>query len=145
MSLTGNIDHLVHAQGVQAALVRTEENPETFRGEDQWKQTLGKALDVFALTGESSVRMVVGKYTLVVQRERHETVAVALPTGHPMAKSLRRMLRRMSRKDRGPLATATVAEATATPPGPLSDGLSRQNRGGLINERPGLGSSHFSF
>jgi len=111
MSLRGNIDHIVHSNGIEAALVRVDEQSDTFSGGGGWSETLATALDVFRLSEESSVRVVVGKHTLVMQRERGEEVAVALPTGHPMAKSLRRMLRRMARKDRAPLETDPVSEA----------------------------------
>ena len=113
MSLRGNIEHIVHSNGIEAALVRVEEQPDTFSGSEEWNETLATALDVFRLSEQSSVRIVVGKHTLVVQQERGEQVAVALPTGHPMAKSLRRMLRRMARKDRGPLASAAVGRGFA--------------------------------
>ena len=123
MSLRGNIEHIVHCNGIEAALVRIEQQPDTFSdtfsGDDHWNRTLAKALDVFRLSDESSVRIVVGRHTLVVQRERDGQVAVALLTGHPMAKSLRRMLRRMGRKDRGPLVSPRNADAqqlSASPP-----------------------------
>lgn len=146
MSLTANIDHLVHANGIDAALVRTLESPETFRGLENWQRTLGAALDVFALTEESSVRIVVGKHTVVVQRERHETVAVALPTGHPMAKSLRRMIRRMAKKKRGPLVTEETLQRGA----PLSQPQTIERpeapgRGGLTPQRPEPSPSPFTF
>ena len=78
MSLRGNIEHIVHCNGIEAALVRIEQQPDTFSGDDHWNRTLAKALDVFRLSDESSVRIVVGRHTLVVQRERDEQVAVAL-------------------------------------------------------------------
>ena len=67
---------------------------------------LDGALDLFKRCEEKSIRLVVGKHTIVVQRESDETVAVVLPTGHAIAKSLRRMIRRVARKDRGPVPKA---------------------------------------
>ena len=146
MSLTANIDHLVHANGINAALVRTLESPETFRGVDSWQATLGAALDVFALTEDSSVRIVVGKHTVVVQRERHETVAVALPTGHPMAKSLRRMIRRMAKKKRGPLVVEDALQRPTSLPQPHGiDRPDASGRGGLTSPRPEPSPSPFTF
>lgn len=40
------------------------------------------------------VRVVVGTYTIVATYDPDGTVVVALPTGHPIAKSMRRMVRR---------------------------------------------------
>ncbi|EDM74849.1 hypothetical protein PPSIR1_31108 [Plesiocystis pacifica SIR-1] len=80
---------------------------------DSWRPVLDGALDLFKRTEEKSIRLVVGKHTIVVQKENEETVAVVLPTGHAIAKSLRRMIRRMARKDRGPLPKAKLEELAA--------------------------------
>ena len=143
MSLTANIDHLVHANGIVAALVRTLESPETFRGVETWQASLGAALDVFALTQENSVRIVVGKHTVVVQREKHEVVAVALPTGHPMAKSLRRMIRRMAKKKRGPLVINGTLHGSV-PTSPIVERPEPASRG-LTAPRQEPANSPFTF
>lgn len=112
MSLRANIEHLNAAQGIQAVAVITKgegAEPREFRGDDSWKAVLDGALSLLDKTGEPTIRMVVGKHTIVVQTEREETVAVVLPTGHAIAKSLRRMIRRMSRKVRPPLRPEPVA------------------------------------
>lgn len=105
MSLRANIDHLNAAQGIEAVAVITQSDVSTkeFRGDDSWSAVLDGALSLLAKTSESTIRMVIGKHTVVVQTEREETVAVVLPTGHAIAKSLRRMIRRMARKVRPPL------------------------------------------
>lgn len=82
--------------------------------EATWHPVLDGALDVFQRTEEKSIRLVIGKHTVVVQKEGAEVVAVVLPTGHAIAKSLRRMIRRMARKDRAPLAKAR-AEPLSSP------------------------------
>ena len=121
MSLLANIDHLAIAAGIEAAVVDT--GSREYRGTQDWHPVLDGALDLFHRTDEKSIRLVVGKHTIVVQRENEETVAVVLPTGHAIAKSLRRMIRRMARKDRGPLPKAKLVElhghqgeAAAEPP-----------------------------
>jgi hypothetical protein len=102
MSLVANIDHLAIAAGIEAAVV--DSGTREYRGDASWHAVLDGALDLFKRTDQKSIRLVVGKHTIVVQRESDETVAVVLPTGHAIAKSLRRMIRRMARKNRGPLA-----------------------------------------
>ena len=118
MSLSANIEHLAIASGIEAVCVETTERD--FRGSESWKAVLEGALDLFAKTEESSIRLVVGKHTVVVQREAAETVAVVLPTGHAIAKSLRRMIRRMAKKDRGPLPKAAVETPIAPAPEPVT-------------------------
>jgi hypothetical protein len=116
MSLFANIDHLNAANGIEAVIVESNTNPRIFRGSEPWKPVLEGSLTLFTRTGEPSVRLVIGKHTVVVQRENEETVAVVLPTGHAIAKSLRRMIRRMSKKDRGPLPEPPEPIVSAPPP-----------------------------
>lgn len=117
MSLQGNIEHLAIAPGIEAVVVDT--GARQSRGASSWHPVLEGALDLFQRTEEKSIRLVVGKHTIVVQKEGQEVVAVVLPTGHAIAKSLRRMIRRMARKDRGPLPKAKqdqLGSAPVTPP-----------------------------
>jgi hypothetical protein len=122
MSLSANIDHLAIAAGIEAVVVDTVTRE--YRGDEQWYRVLDGALDLFRRTDERSIRLVVGKHTIVVQKESEETVAVVLPTGHAIAKSLRRMIRRMARKDRGPLPKDfPIAATPAVPPMGTSAGV----------------------
>lgn len=109
MSLRGNIDHLATAQGITAVAVQGSDQSELFRGEEAWKSVLETSRRLLGLTQESSVRLVIGAHTVVVQREGSEVVGVVLPTGHAVAKSLRRMIRRMAKKDRGPVVATSMA------------------------------------
>ena len=111
MSLQANIDHLAIAAGIEAVVVAT--GARDYRGDQTWHAVLDGALDLFKRTNEKSIRLVVGTNTIAVQKEGEETVGVVLPTGHAIAKSLRRMIRRMSRKNRGPLPKQEVASTSA--------------------------------
>lgn len=120
MSLLANIDHLAIAAGIEAVVV--EAGPREYRGTQSWHPVLDGALDLFKRTEEKSIRLVVGTHTIVVQREAGEAVGVVLPTGHAIAKSLRRMIRRMARKNRGPVVrpkpelVSPAASPTVTSP-----------------------------
>lgn len=127
MSLSANIEHLNAAAGIEAVTVLSNQNSRDFRGAEAWAPVLDGALSLFVKTGEPSIRLVVGKHTIVVQKENDETVAVVLPTGHAIAKSLRRMIRRMAKKVRGPLPkpVQTVVSAPSVPsPEPSNTGAS---------------------
>ena len=117
MSLRANIEHLAAAQGIVAVSVASPSGPREFRGDQQWSSILDAAHSLLEKTGEKTIRLVVGKHTVVLQMEGEETVAVVLPTGHAIAKSLRRMIRRMSKKPRGPLARPAAQAAAAQLPG----------------------------
>jgi hypothetical protein len=116
MSLLANIDHLAVAAGIEAVVV--DASTRDYRGASTWHAVLDGSLDLFKRCDEKSIRLVVGKHTIVVQRESDETVAVVLPTGHAIAKSLRRMIRRMARKDRGPVAKPKELAPTKAGPQP---------------------------
>jgi intracellular sulfur oxidation DsrE/DsrF family protein len=113
MSLHANIEHLAAAQGIEAVAVFNPSGPREVRGDERWTAVLDAALNLLGKTEEPTIRLVVGKHTVVVQTEKDETVAVVLPTGHAIAKSLRRMIRRMSRKIRAPLpqSASTVSSS----------------------------------
>jgi hypothetical protein len=114
MSLRANIEHLAAAQGIVAVSVVSPTGPRELRGEESWAPILDASLSLLEKTGEKTIRLVVGKHTIVMQVEGDETVGVVLPTGHAIAKSLRRMIRRMSRKPRGPLARPTTSPQLST-------------------------------
>jgi hypothetical protein len=135
MSLRANIEHLSAAAGIEAVSIVGTDNQAEFRGDGHWKPILDSALSLLSKTGESTIRLVIGANTVVLQVEGDETVAVVLPTGHAIAKSLRRMIRRLSRKARGPVvrpalhhlssaspATSAPRTSPASPPGsPLAE------------------------
>jgi hypothetical protein len=125
MSLRANIEHLAAAQGIVAVSVVSPAGPREMRGDESWGPILDASLSLLEKTGEKTIRLVVGKHTIVMQVEGDETVGVVLPTGHAIAKSLRRMIRRMSRKPRGPLArpaTGAGAQITGSPNAPSAPG-----------------------
>ena len=109
MSLYANIDHLAAASGIVALSIDAPEKQRLFHGLERWRPVLDGAISLLEMTGETSIRLVIGEHTMVVQHELKETVAVVIPTGHAIAKSLRRMIRRMARKDRGPYTPPPAA------------------------------------
>ena len=98
MSLFANIEHLAAAPGVVAVTIDSPNHPRAFRGVDSWAPVLDASLQLFSQTGEDTIRLVIGQHTVIIQKEHGDTVAVVLPTGHAIAKSLRRMIRRLAKK-----------------------------------------------
>ncbi len=103
MSLLANMEHLAAASGVVAVTIDSPQHPRAFRGVESWAPVLDASLSLFDKTDEDTIRLVIGQHTIIVQKEHGQTVAVVLPTGHAIAKSLRRMIRRLSKKERGPI------------------------------------------
>lgn len=113
MKLAANIEHLRAAPGVVAVMI---DEPTTYRGPDTWSPICAAGLQLLALTGEATLRVSVGQHAMVVQRERDHAVAVVIPAGHAVAKSLRRLIRRLAARERGaprPPARAPLAADAA--------------------------------
>jgi hypothetical protein len=103
MSLHGNISHLSTTPGVEAVFVQAPQGSVEFRGRGELRAALQASADLLRLTTEPTLRVVLGDHTIVAVREGTEMVSLAIPTGHAVAKSLRRMVRRMARRDRPPV------------------------------------------
>lgn len=116
MSLFANIEHLAAAPGVVAVTIDSPNHPRAFRGVETWAPVLDASLQLFGQTGEDTIRLVIGQHTIIIQKEHGDTVAVVLPTGHAIAKSLRRMIRRLAKKERGPLNPSTRPPTGQPPP-----------------------------
>ena len=115
MSLKTNINHLATAQGVIAVRITSASGPAEFRGDESWVPALESSVTLLERTHEKTIRAIAGRSTIVVQTEGDETAAVVFPTGHAIAKSLRRMIRRAQRsrgKTRS-VVTPTVQPAAA--------------------------------
>jgi hypothetical protein len=113
MSLIANLEHLATASGVVAVTVDLPGAPRAFRGAEKWSPILDAAIGLFGKTEEDTIRLVIGAHTVILQKEHGQTVAVVLPTGHAIAKSLRRMIRRLSKRERGPVLQRPVSDPTA--------------------------------
>jgi hypothetical protein len=119
MHLRKNIDHFNATPGVIATIVHDSSGPDDFRGDENWREFLRVSQTLLEKSQERTIRVVVGHHTVVLQTEGVETIGVVLPTGHALAKSLRRMIRRMSRRQRsGFLRAATPTNSG--PNGPAS-------------------------
>ena len=74
MSLRANIEHLAAAQGIVAVSVVSPSGPRELRGDESWTPILDASLSLLEKTGEKTIRLVVGKDTVVMQVEGDETV-----------------------------------------------------------------------
>src|SRR5688500_15638847 len=74
MSLRANIEHLAAAGGIEAVTVVSGGERE-YRGEAAWQPVLEGALKLLDKTDETTIRVVIGAHTIVVQSEGEETVA----------------------------------------------------------------------
>jgi hypothetical protein len=104
--MTNPLEKFTVADGVlAAALVQngttdTMVSSRTTVAKDKWQEifaALATALDKMAVLGEEDLRIVAGDYTVTLVRFDENILAVATILGHPIAKSLRRMMSRSMR------------------------------------------------
>lgn len=117
--LAKNIEHILATDGIEAVLVvDTTTDTERYLAGPLWSGELTKEImaDAIALarkverlrpemvgTPMPTARVMLTHHTLMLERHGDEIAAVIYPTGHPLAKSIRRLLKRTASRDRGPL------------------------------------------
>lgn len=119
-----------------------------------WELVMSSALTMYQRVRETVghdggyIRVIVGMYTVLVQREYGTSYAVVIKTGHDVAKSLHRTIRRCAKPPRGagPVKVAKPASgeqrriavdaARAITADPEDDGLAESIDDMAIMERP---------
>jgi hypothetical protein len=114
MSFSENIEYLMAHPGTVDALVTKTENADTaMRGHMSWRRVLGDAVCMLVGSGEDTISAVIGEHSILAETRDGQQCAVVYPTGHPVSKVMRRMLRKAA----GPKRTMRKVEAkpVATP------------------------------
>ena len=89
-----NVESIIHNPGVVSTLVTTgagDLSTSVF-GLEAWHPLMAYAVGLLHRTTEPTARVIVGTHTIIVSRVGLAFVAVTLPTGHDVAKSIRRMI-----------------------------------------------------
>ena len=94
MSFSENIEYLMAHSGTVAVLVtKTMDSSLIMRGNISWRMALGAATDLMSAAIEESVSVVIGEHSILAETRDGQQCAVVSPTGHPVSKVMRRMLR----------------------------------------------------
>jgi hypothetical protein len=100
--LAANIAYLMAHPGVVAVLV-VGPVCRTMSGVESWYQTLSDAASMLANTDEEFLNIRLGEHSILAERIGKQLVAVVYPTGHAVAKVIRRMVRHAGKP--GPIDT----------------------------------------
>lgn len=100
MNTQAIIDRLLASDGIIAVLLHGEFKTKQENPDSQIRKLVLEHAHSIAGTAGEDIRVVVGIYTITVSYDPEATVVVALPTGHNVAKSLRRMIRRATKSTR---------------------------------------------
>lgn len=119
MSLS-RIERVLRHDGIVAVLDMTAEQAQSgdcsWVGEERWKPIVLEAVRLRHIAAESSVRVLVGEHAVLVSGDDRHVVGVVFIKGHPVVKSVVRMVRQLMRgvAPSPPAQTSPSAVQTAT-------------------------------
>ncbi len=112
MTTLSRIERVLRHDGIVAVLDMTAEQALagacSWVGEDYWKPIVVEAVRLRQIAGEASVRVLVGEHAVLVSGDERHVVGVVFVKGHPVVKSVVRMVRQLLRAG-GPTAKPVVA------------------------------------
>lgn len=125
MTTLSRIERVLRHDGIVAVLDMTADQAQagdcSWVGEDRWKPIVLEAVRLRQIAGEPSVRVLVGEHAVLVSGDDRHVVGVVFIKGHPVVKSVVRMVRQLLRagapaaKPAAPAPTQAVSAPVATP------------------------------
>ncbi|PCC71721.1 hypothetical protein SAMN02745121_03073 [Nannocystis exedens] len=95
------IERVLRHDGIVAVLDQTAEQAQAgdaaWVGEERWKPIVLEAVKLRQVAGESAVRILVGEHAILVAGDEKHVVGVVFIKGHPVVKSVVRMVRQLMR------------------------------------------------
>ena len=96
------IERVLRHDGIVAVLDQTAEQAQSGQepswvGDDKWKPIVMEAVKLRQIANEPSVRVLVGDHAVLVSGDDKHVVGVVFIKGHPVVKSVVRMVRQLLR------------------------------------------------
>jgi hypothetical protein len=109
--MSNHTQRLLNHTGILAAVAFVESDGQLrdSAGDDKLVNLAVGCVGLFSRTDETRIRVIVGDHTINAVRDGARVVVVACLTGHPVMKSLKRMLRNTLRAMRPPVSNAVTA------------------------------------
>lgn len=101
---TNRIERVLRHDGIVAVLDMTAEQAQaaeptpSWVGDDKWKPIVMEAVKLRQIANEPSVRVLVGEHAVLVSGDERHVVGVVFIKGHPVVKSVVRMVRQLLRQ-----------------------------------------------
>lgn len=97
------IERVLRHDGIVAVLDQTAEQIQagsdpSWVGDDKWKPIVLEAVKLRQIANEPSVRVLVGDHAVLVSGDDKHVVGVVFIKGHPVVKSVVRMVRQLLRQ-----------------------------------------------
>jgi hypothetical protein len=104
------IERVLRHDGIVAVLDMTAEQgsagESSWVGEERWKPIVLEAVRLRQVASEPSVRILVGEHAILIAGDEKHVVGVVFIKGHPVVKSVVRMVRQLMRP--GSAVTAAI-------------------------------------
>jgi hypothetical protein len=98
---TNRIERVLRHDGIVAVLDMTAEmaanGDPAWAGEERWQPIVMEAVKLRQIANEPSVRVLVGDHAVLVSGDEKHVVGVVFIKGHPVVKSVVRMVRQLLR------------------------------------------------
>jgi hypothetical protein len=103
MAAMSRIERVLRHDGIVAVLDMTAEQAQgggepSWVGDDRWKPIVLEAVRLRQIANEPSVRVLVGDHAVLVSGDEKHVVGVVFIKGHPVVKSVVRMVRQLLRQ-----------------------------------------------
>ncbi|MCB9569178.1 MAG: hypothetical protein H6710_18520 [Myxococcales bacterium] len=119
MTTISRIERVLRHDGIVAVLDMTAEQAQagesSWVGEDRWKPIVLEAVRLRQIANESSVRVLVGEHAVLVSGDERHVVGVVFIKGHPVVKSVVRMVRQLLRASAPSGAGHQASQAAPAP------------------------------
>lgn len=100
MAAMSRIERVLRHDGIVAVLDMTAEQmggEPSWVGDDRWKPIVLEAVRLRHIANEPSIRVLVGDHAVLVSGDEKHVVGVVFIKGHPVVKSVVRMVRQLLR------------------------------------------------
>jgi hypothetical protein len=104
---TNRIERVLRHDGIVAVLDMTDQaanGEQSWVGEEKWQPVVMEAVKLRQIANEPSVRVLVGDHAVLVSGDDKHVVGVVFIKGHPVVKSVVRMVRQLLRQPNAPIA-----------------------------------------
>ena len=116
MAAMSRIERVLRHDGIVAVLDLTAEQggEPSWVGDDRWKPIVLEAVRLRQIASEPSVRVLVGDHAVLVSGDDKHVVGVVFIKGHPVVKSVVRMVRQLLRQPNPAPKTAAAPATTSS-------------------------------
>ena len=96
-------------------------------GEERWQTLVHEGAQLRILSGESQIRVLVGEHSILLMGDDHDVVGLVFVKGHPIVKSVVRMVRQLFRHAQN-ARKSTLATAPRLVPSAPANGSPSQHQ-----------------